>query len=93
MKFRFVGEYTGGRDSITMRRGDDYSVTFHGNEPTEVDDEDTIRRLSSNPDFKAVGAGGRPAKTEETNTEAENPPAEREKLTVAGKDNTKKAAK
>lgn len=58
MKFRFVGKYTGDRNSITMNgpevNGVRPSATFTENEPTEVDDDDLCRRLSNNPDFKEV---------------------------------------
>ena len=53
--FRFIGQYTGGRTSINA-----CGVIFEGNEPSEVEDEDGIRRLRGHPEFVEVGesAGG-----------------------------------
>jgi hypothetical protein len=60
MKFRFVGKYTGGAESITMFGpevdGKRPSVTFHERSATEVKDKDLVERLSKNPEFKEVGA-------------------------------------
>jgi hypothetical protein len=50
MKFRFIGTYTQGRTSINA-----CGVIFEGNEPSDVDDADGIRRLRTNPEFEAVG--------------------------------------
>jgi hypothetical protein len=50
MKFRFIGTYTQGRTSINA-----CGVIFEGNEPSDVDDADGIRRLRNNPEFEAVG--------------------------------------
>lgn len=54
-KFRFTGQYTGGRDSI-----DAGGVLFVGNEPSEVADPEAVRRLRGHPEFEEVGdnAGG-----------------------------------
>lgn len=49
MLFRFKGDYTGKRTSITL-----YGVTFEGREPADVTDADGIRRLSNHPEFEAV---------------------------------------
>lgn len=49
MLFRFKGDYTGKRTSITL-----FGVTFEGREPADVTDEDGIRRLSTHPEFEAV---------------------------------------
>jgi hypothetical protein len=48
-KFRFIGQYTGGRESISC-----HGVTFYGNEPADVDGEEALRRLSGNTDFEEV---------------------------------------
>lgn len=50
MLFRFKGDYTGGRASITL-----FGVTFDGREPADVTDADGIRRLSNHPEFEQVG--------------------------------------
>lgn len=52
MKFLFLGNYTGGRDSISMGGG----VTFYDRAPSEVSDPELIRRLKHNPEFHAVSA-------------------------------------
>lgn len=49
MLFRFKGDYTGKRTSITL-----FGVTFEGREPADVTDADGIRRLSTHPEFEAV---------------------------------------
>ena len=49
MLFRFKGDYTGKRTSITL-----FGVTFEGREPADVTDEDGIRRLSNHPEFEQV---------------------------------------
>lgn len=49
MLFRFKGDYTGKRTSITL-----FGVTFEGREPREVTDADGIRRLSNHPEFERV---------------------------------------
>jgi hypothetical protein len=49
MRFRFIGQYTNGRTSITT-----HGVTFEGNEPAEVTDKEAIRRLSGNVEFEEV---------------------------------------
>lgn len=49
MLFRFNGDYTGKRSSITL-----FGVTFEGREPADVTDADGIRRLSNHPEFEAV---------------------------------------
>lgn len=49
MLFRFLGQYTGGRSSV-----DACGVAFHGREPTDVTDPDSIRRLSGHPEFELV---------------------------------------
>ena len=46
MLFRFIGQYTGGRTSITMN-----GVRFEGHEPTEVED---VARFSDSVEFEAV---------------------------------------
>lgn len=53
--FRFIGTYTGGRSSINAS-----GVVFEGNEPSEVEDVEAIRRLRGNVEFEEVGesAGG-----------------------------------
>ena len=48
MLFRFIGQYTHGRNTIDM------GVLFEGNEPSYVEDADLARRLSNNPEFEAV---------------------------------------
>lgn len=48
-KFRFIGQYTNGHECITT-----HGVTFHGNEPAEVDGEEALRRLRGNADFEEV---------------------------------------
>jgi hypothetical protein len=47
--FKFVGQHTNGRDSITM-----YGVTF-GEGPSEVSDRAAIARLRQNIEFEEVG--------------------------------------
>lgn len=51
MKFRFIGTYTGGHDSINA-----CGVVFHGRDPSEVTDSEAIRRLSNHIEFEAVHA-------------------------------------
>lgn len=48
MKFRFVGQYTNGRDSITI-----LGVRFDGREPSEASGE-TAERLARHPEFEIV---------------------------------------
>lgn len=50
MKFKFIGIYPSGYTSINAG-----GVMFYGNEASDVEDEDTIRRLSGHPEFKVVG--------------------------------------
>ena len=50
MLFRFIGQYTHGRNSIDM------GVVFEGREPSFVADAELARRLSNNPEFEAVEA-------------------------------------
>lgn len=50
MKFRFIGEYTNKHTSINAG-----GVVFVGNEPSEVECPELIRRLSANIEFEAVG--------------------------------------
>jgi hypothetical protein len=66
MKFRFLGNYTGDRDSITMG-----GVTFHDRDAAEVSDQDLIRRLKNNPEFHAVAGHAEPKVSE--------PPVKRKK--------------
>lgn len=49
MLFRFKGDYTGKRTSITL-----FGVTFEGREPADVTDADGIRRLTTHPEFEQV---------------------------------------
>lgn len=50
MKLKFIGEYTGGRNSISYP-----PYEFAGREPLEVDPEtDMGRRLCNNPEFEHV---------------------------------------
>lgn len=49
MLFRFKGDYTGKRTSITL-----FGVTFEGREPADVTNADGIRRLSNHPEFEPV---------------------------------------
>lgn len=49
MKFRFIGTYTGGHDSINA-----CGVVFHGRDPSEVTDGEAIRRLSNHIEFEVV---------------------------------------
>lgn len=49
-EFRFIGQYTGDRDSINAS-----GVVFEGREPSKVDAADAIRRLRNNPEFEEVG--------------------------------------
>lgn len=49
MLFRFIGNYTNGRDAISAS-----GVTFVGREPADVTDPDGIRRISGNPEFERV---------------------------------------
>ena len=51
MKLRFIGQYTNGRDSITL-----CGVTFHGREPSELDGEEAFARLPNHPEFEVVTA-------------------------------------
>lgn len=58
MRFRFIGQYTGGRTSITLN-----GVTFEGREPSEVPAE-AVARFSRHIEFEMVEAPkrGRPRK-------------------------------
>ncbi len=47
MKFRFIGDYTGGRSSIGI-----LGHHFHGREATEVDDEEIAARFKRHPEFE-----------------------------------------
>lgn len=49
MRFRFIGEYTGGRTAINA-----CGVVFTGREPAEVASADAIRRLTGNQEFEEV---------------------------------------
>lgn len=50
MKLRFIGKYTGGRNTISYP-----PYTFVGHEPTVVDARTGMgRRLSHNPEFEEV---------------------------------------
>lgn len=49
MKFVFNGDYTNGRDSITI-----LGHTFVGREPTDVEGEMNIRRLRNHVEFQEV---------------------------------------
>jgi hypothetical protein len=51
MLFRFIGQYTHGRDTIDM------GVVFEGQEPSFVADAELARRLLNNPEFEVVEAG------------------------------------
>lgn len=55
MKFRFIGTYTGDRDSINAG-----GVVFHDRAASEVTDAELVRRLKNNPEFEAVAASGEP---------------------------------
>lgn len=50
MLMRFVGKYTNGQTSIRMGEG----AVFHGREPCDVPEGDTLRRLLANPEFERV---------------------------------------
>ncbi len=54
MRLRFIGQYTGGRSSITLG-----GVTFHGREPCDVPDFLAVK-LMRHPEFTTVK--GRPRK-------------------------------
>ena len=61
MKIRFIGNYSGGRDAITMGQPNTGEFTFYGRDPTDVDlSTDTGRRLFFNPDFECVSSDGKP---------------------------------
>jgi len=47
MWLRFIGTYTGKRNSITTN-----GVTFEGREPSLVTDAEALRRLSGHPEFE-----------------------------------------
>lgn len=49
MRFKFVGRYTNGHESITV-----FGVTFCGHEPADVDDPQSVARLEQNIEFQAV---------------------------------------
>ena len=49
MRFRFIGQYTNGHDSINLG-----SVVFEGREIAEVDCHELVRRLTNNPEFEAI---------------------------------------
>jgi len=55
VRFRFVGEYTNGREEITVR-----GITFHGHDPKDVEDKAVIDHLRGHSEFETVT--GRPAK-------------------------------
>ena len=61
MKLRFIGQYTNGRDSITL-----CGVTFHGREPSELDGEEAFARLPNHPEFEVVTASDAPVRQEVT---------------------------
>jgi hypothetical protein len=48
MRFRFVGEHTGGGSSITMN-----GITFEGKEPSDVPD-DLVFRFRNSVEFRGV---------------------------------------
>lgn len=54
MRFKFTGDYTNGRKTITM-----HGVTFEGDKPTNVDDA-LIEKFKAHREFEAVK--GRPVK-------------------------------
>ena len=60
MLFRFKGDYTGKRTSITL-----FGVTFEGREPADVTDADGIRRLSNHPELEKVTKAVPPETREE----------------------------
>lgn len=49
MLFKFIGQYTNGRSTITT-----CGTLFEGREPADVTDPDGIRRLSNHPEFEQV---------------------------------------
>jgi hypothetical protein len=49
MKFRFIGTYTNGHTSISA-----CGYRFEGHEPTDVDGEEALRRLSGSVEFERV---------------------------------------
>jgi hypothetical protein len=50
MLFRFIGQYTHGRNTINM------GVLFEGREPSFVEDAELARRLANNLEFEMVEA-------------------------------------
>ena len=54
MRFKFIGDYTNGRNTITM-----HGVTFEGDTPVNVDDA-LVDKFKAHREFKAVT--GRAAK-------------------------------
>lgn len=68
MKFRFVGQYTGGQDSFTFYDGEGHALaTFNGREASEVKDAVLAAKLARHPEFKSVG--------KKVEAEPEGPPA------------------
>lgn len=49
MRYRFIGQHTGGRTSITV-----FGVTFEAREPAEVTCPDGLRRLANHGEFQAI---------------------------------------
>ena len=71
MQLKFIGEYTGGRSSITMGE-----YTFEGREALEVDTKtDMGRRLAGNPDFEVIGALDHDANGQPGGSLPDSPPA------------------
>jgi hypothetical protein len=85
MKFKFIGNYTNGADSITMFgpevAGKRPSATFTERAATDVTDKDLVRRLSNNPEFQKVGKG----RDEDLSDPHDVPTASEEALAEAAK--------
>jgi len=49
VRFRFIGQHTNGRTSITYA-----DAVFEGSNPATVTDPDMIRRLRTHPEFEII---------------------------------------
>lgn len=60
MLLRFIGIYSNKRTSMSI-----CGVEFHGREPSEVTDPESIRRLENHPEFELVTASAAPVEVQE----------------------------
>lgn len=56
MKFKFIGKYTGDRESVNVGGpAEKGGVMFFGREAANVENDELVRRLSNNPEFQKAG--------------------------------------